>query len=90
MLLTMGKYLMGAGEIRDRLGGISRQRVQQLVTRESFPAPYDELQMGKVWRIADVEKWIREHRKDLTDEEPQTTPERPTRTKGNRTPRKQG
>ncbi len=82
MLTIVGKYLMGAGEIGERLG-VSRQRVQQLVTHLSFPAPYDELQMGKVWRIQDVESWIREHRPALHDTEPEiaATPAR----KGNRT-----
>jgi len=60
----MGKHLMGAKEIEDRLG-ISRQRVQQLVARADWPEPFDELAMGKVWRIADVEAWIREHRPDV-------------------------
>lgn len=73
MLATMGKYLMGAGEIGDRLGGISRQRVQQIVVKPSFPKPYDELQMGKVWLIEDVEAWIRGNRPDLIDSEPGTT-----------------
>lgn len=65
---------MGAGEIRDRLGGISRQRVQQIITRATFPEPYDVLQMGKVWRIDDVERWIREHRVELHDTEPVRAP----------------
>jgi prophage regulatory protein len=57
----MGKHLMGAREIENRLG-VSRQRVQQLVSRSDFPAPYDELAMGKVWRKEDIERWIAEHR----------------------------
>jgi prophage regulatory protein len=64
MLDVMGKYLMGAREIEERLG-VSRQRVYQLTGRPDWPAPYDELAMGKVWRIADVEAWIRAHRPDL-------------------------
>jgi prophage regulatory protein len=72
MLMTMGKYLMGAGEIGDRLG-VSRQRVQQLISKPDFPKPYDELQMGKVWRITDVEEWIRDKRPDLSDAEPGET-----------------
>jgi prophage regulatory protein len=60
---------MGAREIEVRLG-VSRQRVQQLTARADFPAPYDELAMGKVWRIEDVEAWIRERRPDaLHDDE---------------------
>jgi prophage regulatory protein len=57
----MSKLLMGAREIENRLG-VSRQRVQQLVARPDFPAPYDELAMGKVWLREDVERWIAAHR----------------------------
>jgi prophage regulatory protein len=57
----MGRHLMGPGEIRERLGGISRQRVYQITSEPTFPQPYDELRMGKVWRIEDVEAWIRSH-----------------------------
>jgi prophage regulatory protein len=35
--------LMGAAKIRQRLGGISRQRVYQLTQRPDWPMPYDEL-----------------------------------------------
>jgi prophage regulatory protein len=56
--MGMAEYLMGAGEIRDRLGRPSRQRVYQITADPSFPKPYDQLQMGKVWRIEDVEVWI--------------------------------
>jgi prophage regulatory protein len=67
----MGRYLMGAREIELRLH-VSRQRVQQLIAAPDFPAPYDELAMGKVWRIEDVETWIRAHRpKDVRDPEPE-------------------
>jgi prophage regulatory protein len=70
MLTIVGKHLMGAGEIGDRLGGVSRQRVQQIVAKPGFPKPYDELQMGKVWLIDDVEAWVRANRPDLADTEP--------------------
>lgn len=89
MLTFVGKYLMGAGEIGDRLG-VSRQRVQQLIAHPRFPAPYDELQMGKVWTIESVEAWIREHRPALHDTEAETPVLTETSTpvrKGNRTPR---
>lgn len=59
---SMTKYLMGAAEIRKRLGGISRQRVYQLTNRPDFPASYDELSQGRVWLIDDVEAWITEKR----------------------------
>ncbi len=58
IVVRMAEHLMGAGEVRDRLGRPSRQRVYQITTDPSFPKPYDELQMGKVWRIEDVEAWI--------------------------------
>lgn len=63
MLAVMGKHLMGAREIEARLG-VSRQRVQQLIARPDWPKPYDELAMGKVWLIADVERWVKTHRPD--------------------------
>jgi predicted DNA-binding transcriptional regulator AlpA len=53
--------LMGAAEIAERLG-VSRQRVQQLVKRKDWPAPVAELTMGKVWRSAEIEAWIKTHR----------------------------
>jgi predicted DNA-binding transcriptional regulator AlpA len=50
--------LMGAHEIRARLGGISRQRVYQLTSRHDFPQPVAELDQGRVWLAGDVEAWI--------------------------------
>ena len=60
---------MGAAEIRQRLGGISRRRVYQLTQRPDWPAPYDELVQGKVWRREDIEAWIHKHRPSLDVEE---------------------
>ncbi|MCY1140943.1 DNA-binding protein [Actinoplanes sp. Pm04-4] len=60
--------LMGAGEIRRRLG-VSRQRVQQIITRKDFPDPYQELEMGKVWDARDVEVWIAAYRPRLNPED---------------------
>ncbi|MBB4738299.1 putative DNA-binding transcriptional regulator AlpA [Actinoplanes octamycinicus] len=51
---------MATGEITKRLG-VSRQRVQQLTHRDDFPAPYDELSLGRIWLASDVELWIRQH-----------------------------
>lgn len=65
-----GRHLMGAREIAARLG-VSRQRVQQLVTRPDWPAPYDEVAMGKVWRIDDVEAWIAKYRPTIATDEPE-------------------
>lgn len=55
---------MGAGEIARRLG-LSRQRVQQLSERDDWPDPYDELAMGRVWLIADIEAWITRQRSEI-------------------------
>nr|WP_043516052.1 MULTISPECIES: hypothetical protein [unclassified Actinoplanes] len=49
---------MGAREIAVRLG-VSRQRIQQLADRDDFPAPFQELKMGRVWWEQEVEEWIR-------------------------------
>ena len=43
------------------LGGLSRQRVQQLISRPDFPKPEVVLDMGKVWQRAEVEKWALDH-----------------------------
>lgn len=59
--------LMGAHEIRVRLGGISRQRVYQITSRADFPEPVADLAQGKVWAAEDVEAWIRTHRRELDD-----------------------
>ncbi len=58
--------LVGAHEIRVMLGGISKQRVYVITSHRNFPDPVADLMQGKVWRKADVEAWIREHRPELT------------------------
>jgi len=55
--------LMGAREIQQLLG-VSRQRVQQIVSRPDFPKPIAELAI-KVWDGKQVRAWIREHRPDI-------------------------
>ena len=65
--------LMGAHEIRIRLGGVSRQRAYQITSRADFPAPAADLRQGKVWFTEDVEQWIAErrpHQADLDAEQP--------------------
>ena len=47
------------------LGGVSRARASVVASRRDFPAPYQVLRMGQIWRKSDVEKWIKEHRPDL-------------------------
>jgi prophage regulatory protein len=61
-------HLVGAAEIGRMFGGVSRQRVQQLIGRDDFPAPEVVLDMGKVWKRADVEAWARDHGRVISDE----------------------
>ena len=58
--------LVGAHEIRVRLGGVSRQRAYQLTSRADFPKPVADLAQGKVWLAADVDAWMSVHRAPLT------------------------
>jgi len=55
--------LVGAGEIGRMLGCLSRRRVYRIVARRTFPAPAAELAQGTVWLTAEVEDWIRAHRR---------------------------
>lgn len=61
--------LMGAHEIRVRLGMVSRQRAYQITSRADFPAPVADLAQGKVWLAEDVEAWMKAHRRDVDDAE---------------------
>ena len=61
--------LMGAHEIRLRLGGVSRQRAYQITSRADFPAPVADLAQGKVWATEDVEVWMKAHRRAIDDTE---------------------
>jgi predicted DNA-binding transcriptional regulator AlpA len=54
--------VVGAHEIRVRLGGVSRQRVYQITSRTDFPTPVADLEQGNVWLADDVEAWIATHR----------------------------
>ena len=61
--------LMGAHEIRIRLGEVSRQRAYQITSRADFPAPVADLAQGKVWATDDVEAWMKAHRRPSDDSE---------------------
>lgn len=61
--------LMGAHEVRVRLGSVSRQRAYQLTSRADFPAPVSDLKQGKVWLADDVEAWVRVHRRPADEGE---------------------
>ncbi|MFF0720106.1 hypothetical protein [Micromonospora sp. NPDC003816] len=60
----MGEFV-GIAEIRGMLGGVSRARASVIASRRDFPAPYQVLIMGQIWRKSDVQAWIREHRPEL-------------------------
>ena len=49
------------------LGGLSRQRVQQLIAQPDFPKPEIVLEMGKVWKRSAVEKWALAHGREVAD-----------------------
>jgi prophage regulatory protein len=59
--------LMGAHEVRVRLGDVSRQRAYQITSRADFPAPVADLVQGKIWAVDDVEAWIKDHRPHQAD-----------------------
>ncbi len=57
-------HLVGSAEI-GRMLGVSRQRVQQLVSRDDFPQPEVILDMGKVWKRDEVLAWAKAHGRSL-------------------------
>jgi prophage regulatory protein len=60
-------HLVGSAEIGRMLGGLSRQRVQQLISRPDFPKPEVTLDMGKVWKRDDVKAWAKDHGRVIND-----------------------
>jgi predicted DNA-binding transcriptional regulator AlpA len=56
----MPPHLLGVAEIATMLG-LSRQRVNQLVQRDGFPAPEAELSAGRIWNREAVEAWTAAH-----------------------------
>jgi prophage regulatory protein len=65
--MTSRLRLLGAHEIRVRLGGVSRQRAYQITSRADFPTPIADLAQGKIWLHDDVEKWMADHRPHQAD-----------------------
>lgn len=58
-MVLMTDHLMGAAEIAERLR-VTTPRVHQIVAADpTFPEPTAVLRAGKVWRTADIERWIR-------------------------------
>lgn len=60
--------LVGAAEIADMLG-VSRQRVHQLAAKPGFPAPVARLSAGMFWRRHDIERWMQDDGRALSDED---------------------
>lgn len=60
-VLVEGDRIMGAAEVRDRLG-IGRTRLVELMRRASFPQPIKKLSAGYIWDGDEIEQWIAEHR----------------------------
>lgn len=48
--------LAALAEVADILG-VSKQRALTLTNRPDFPAPVDTLEVGRIWRRADVIDW---------------------------------
>jgi predicted DNA-binding transcriptional regulator AlpA len=59
MIRGVEPQLVGAAEIAQMLGGLSRQRVSQLTSAADFPEPLERLRMGSVWRYTDVLAWAK-------------------------------
>lgn len=57
--------LVGLTEIAEMLG-VSPQRVDQLAATEAFPEPVAELAAGRVWKRADVIKWAKAKRREIS------------------------
>jgi prophage regulatory protein len=66
---VQGIRLVGAQEIRVRLGEVSRQRVYQLTRRRDFPRPVAELAQGSVWLADDVDAWVTSRRRPASTED---------------------
>lgn len=66
MIIVSKGRLYGTSEIADRLG-VTRQRAHTITRQKGFPDPYEELVMGSVWLVEDVEAWIRKHRPDIAE-----------------------
>lgn len=67
MIIVSKGRLYGTSEIADRLG-VTRQRAHTITRTKGFPDPYEELIMGSVWLVKDVEAWIKANRPDVAEE----------------------
>lgn len=67
-MVTAVHHLVGSAEIGRMLGGLSRQRVQQLINSKGFPSPEVALEMGKVWSRSDIVAWAKANGRTVTDD----------------------
>jgi predicted DNA-binding transcriptional regulator AlpA len=56
----MTQHLLGVAEIAAMLG-LTRQRVNQLIQSDDFPAPEAELSAGRIWARDAIETWVAAH-----------------------------
>jgi hypothetical protein len=42
-----------------RLLGVPRRTAARYADRDDFPAAFDTLEVGRIWRARDVEKWAK-------------------------------
>jgi prophage regulatory protein len=64
--------LVGSAEITELLG-VSRPRTFQITSGSGFPAPVQELKMGKIWRLSDVQAWAERTGRQLHEPSPRPT-----------------
>ncbi len=58
------QQLVGAAELI-AVFGVSRKRAYDLSRHPGFPEPVADLTMGKVWDLADVQRWAKERGRTL-------------------------
>lgn len=56
--------VVGAAEL-EYLLGVSQQRAFQLINHREFPQPWVHLRAAKLWLMDDIERWAREHDRNL-------------------------
>lgn len=59
-------HLVGLAEIAAKLG-VSQPRAHQVANDPRFPKPVAELKQGRVWREAEVDRYVARHRKTKED-----------------------
>lgn len=70
IIVSAPRRLFTTGDIADLLG-VTRQRALQITNdrRLNFPEPFDTLPGNiQVWLIADVDRWMAEHRPELAED----------------------